>query len=61
MTTQLATPPRTSPRTELGQKLDRLAARVEQNGPQRRDPETYHAEKSEIAYELRRAIKDYEL
>lgn len=61
MNTQIASQHRVSPRTELGQKLDGLASRVEQNGPHRRDPETYHAEKSEIAYELRRVIKDYEL
>jgi hypothetical protein len=31
-----------------------LAARVERNVPHHRDPERFHAEKSEIASELRR-------
>lgn len=35
-------------------RLRDLAARVERNVPHHRDPERFHAEKSEIATELRR-------
>ena len=36
------------------ERLRDLAARVERNVPQHRDPHAFHAEKSEIASELRR-------
>ena len=41
--------------------LTRLAERVERNVPQHRDPEAFHAEKSEIVTELKRLAKDFEI
>lgn len=38
---------------DLPDRLDELARRVGCLSPSRRDPERYHAEKSEIAFELR--------
>lgn len=40
-------------RDDLEARLDELAQRVVRLSPCRRDPERYHAEKSEIAFELR--------
>ena len=38
----------------VSELLRELAARVERNVPHHREPERFHAEKSEIASELRR-------
>lgn len=38
--------------------LAALARRVERLAPSHRDPEAYHAEKSEIVAELRKADRD---
>lgn len=42
----------------LPELLRKLAARVERNMPNHRDPEAFHVEKSEIACELRRLADD---
>lgn len=42
----------------LPELLRKLAARVERNVPNHRDPEAFHVEKSEIACELRRLADD---
>jgi hypothetical protein len=44
--------------TRLADKLAALAKRVVVNVPDRRNPEAWHAEKSEIAHELRRIAKE---
>jgi hypothetical protein len=41
-------------------RLDELAHRVGRLAPSRHDPEHYHAEKSEIAFELRRLARRIE-
>ncbi|WP_286705483.1 hypothetical protein [Acidiphilium sp. 37-64-53] len=41
-------------------ELAELAARVARLSPDRRDPEKYHCEKSEIAAELRRLARDFD-
>jgi HAMP domain-containing protein len=46
--------------TRLADKLADLAKRVVVNVPDRRMPEQFHAEKSEIAHELRRIAKEVE-
>ena len=42
----------------LADRLAELAHRVIANEPDRRDPERFHAEKSEIAHLLRKAAED---
>jgi hypothetical protein len=42
----------------LGDQLDDLARRVRRLEPLRRDPEAFHAEKSEIAEALRQAASE---
>jgi hypothetical protein len=42
----------------VSELLRNLAARVERNVPHHRDPERFHAEKSEIAAALRRLACD---
>lgn len=42
----------------LAERLAELANRVVANEPDRRDPEKFHAEKSEIAHLLRKAAED---
>lgn len=46
--------------TALAQRLSELAARVVRNEPDRRDPERFHQEKSDIAHQLRRIAKEAE-
>ena len=46
--------------TPLAARLAELAARVVRLIPDRRDPEQYHAEKSDIAHQLRRIAKEAE-
>lgn len=46
--------------TDHRETLADLARRVQRLSPDRRDPERYHAEKSEIAAELRRLARDTE-
>lgn len=46
--------------TRLADKLADLAKRVVVNVPDRRQPEQFHAEKSQIAHELRRIAKEVE-
>lgn len=41
----------------VSELLRDLASRVERNVPHHRDPEQFHIEKSEIAFELRRIAK----
>ena len=41
----------------LAERLQDLAKRVEVNIPSRHDPEAFHAEKSEIAHDLRRLAR----
>jgi hypothetical protein len=43
--------------TDMPTMLADLARRVEANVPQRHNPEAFHAEKSEIAAELRRLAR----
>lgn len=40
------------------QQLDDLIRRIRRLGPDHRDPERFHIEKSEIAHELRRLTED---
>lgn len=42
----------------IAERLEDLARRVDQLIPQRRDPNAYHEEKSEIVAQLRQAAKD---
>lgn len=46
--------------SKISDKLAELAKRVVCNVPDRRNPEAWHAEKSEIAHELRRIAKEAE-
>ena len=46
--------------TRLADRLAELAARVVRNVPDHRDPEAWHAEKSDIAHQLRRIAKEAE-
>ncbi|MEE3502614.1 hypothetical protein [Acidiphilium acidophilum] len=46
--------------TDPHEALADLARRVQRLAPDRRDPERYHAEKSEIAAELRRIARNAE-
>lgn len=46
--------------TRLSDKLADLAKRVVVNVPDRRNPEAWHVEKSQIAHELRRIAKEVE-
>lgn len=46
--------------TPLAARLAELAARVVRNEPDRRDPERFHTEKSDIAHQLRRIAKEAE-
>jgi hypothetical protein len=46
--------------TRLADKLAALAKRVVVNVPDRRNPEQFHVEKSQIAHELRRIAKEVE-
>lgn len=45
----------------LPDRLRALARRVESNVPQHTDPEAFHAEKSEIAEELKRLAQEERL
>lgn len=42
----------------IAERLQDLARRIDRNLPRRDDPERFHAEKSEIAAELRKAAKE---
>ena len=42
----------------LADRLAELAHRVIANEPDRRDPERFHAEKSEIAHQLRKIAEE---
>jgi hypothetical protein len=42
----------------IADRLAELAARVVRNEPDRRDPERFHTEKSDIAHQLRRIAKE---
>lgn len=42
----------------LAERLAELAARVVQNEPDRRDPERFHCEKSDIAHQLRKIAEE---
>lgn len=42
----------------LADRLAELAQRVASNEPDRRDPERFHSEKSEIAHLLRKAAEE---
>ena len=44
--------------TRLAERLEDLARRVDRNLPRRDDPEAFHAEKSDIASQLRQAAKE---
>jgi hypothetical protein len=44
----------------ISDKLAELAKRVVSNVPDRRQPEQFHAEKSEIAHELRKIAREAE-
>ena len=46
--------------TPLAARLSELAARVVRNVPDHRDPEAWHAEKSDIAHQLRRIANEAE-
>jgi hypothetical protein len=47
-------------RDDLPSRLDDLARRVAQLSPCRHNPERYHVEKSEIAFELRTLARSTE-
>lgn len=47
-------------RTTLADRLAELAARVVRLIPDRREPEKFHCEKSDIAHQLRRIAKEAE-
>lgn len=42
----------------IAERLEELARRVDRNVPDRRNPEAWHAEKSDIASQLRQAAKE---
>lgn len=46
--------------TPLADRLAELAARVVRLIPDRREPEKFHVEKSDIAHQLRRIAKEAE-
>lgn len=48
-----------SPR-RLVERLQELAQRVDANIPSRHDPEAFHAEKSQIAHDIRRLARSIE-
>jgi hypothetical protein len=48
-----------SPARDLAEQLLDLANRVARLGPNRRDPEKFHADKSDLVAELHRLAMDY--
>jgi hypothetical protein len=48
-----------SPGRDLAEHLRDLANRVARLGPNRRDPEKFHLDKSDVVAELRRLAMDY--
>ena len=44
----------------LAETLRQIALRVARNEPQHRDPERFHAEKSDIAHQIRTVAKEIE-
>lgn len=44
--------------SKISERLAELAKRVATNEPDHRDPEKFHAEKSEIAHQLRKIAEE---